>query len=86
MYHEDKQQTKGEGGMVEDNSLLQQMVDMMLIQIRIIQIQATIHISMINECVVSREGRVGNIEEFGVLRCVYGAWKVLWLCHWKYLC
>ena len=50
MYHEDKQQTKGEGGMVEDNSLLQQMVDMMLIQIRIIQIQATIHISMINEC------------------------------------
>lgn len=73
MYHEDKQQTKGEGGMVEDNSLLQQMVDMMLIQIRIIQIQATIHISMINECVVSREGRVGNIEEFGVLRCVYGA-------------
>ena len=73
MYHEDKQQTKGEGGMVEDNSLQQQMVDMMLIQIRIIQIQATIHISMINECVVSREGRVGNIEEFGVLRCVYGA-------------
>ena len=84
MYHEDKQQTKGEGGMVEGNSLLQQMGDMMLIQIQIIQIQATIHISMINECVVSRG--VGNIEEFGVLRCVYGAWKVLWLCHWKYLC
>ena len=58
MYHEDKQQTKGEGGMVEDNSLLQQMGDMMLIQIQIIQIQATIHISMINEWVVSRKGRV----------------------------
>ena len=69
MYHEDKQQTKGEGGMVEDNSLLQQMVDMMLIQIQIIQIQATIHISMINEWVVVSRKRC-NIEELESARCL----------------
>lgn len=85
MYHEDKQQTKGEGGIVEDNSLQQQMVDMMLIQIQIIQIQATIHISMINEwVVVSRKGSI--LREERVLDVISCAEKVFWLCHWKYLC
>ena len=62
MYHEDKQQTKGQGGMVEDNSLLQQMGDMMLIQIQIIQIQATIHTLMINEFDLARvDGKLDDI-------------------------